>query len=121
MWAMLRSFLGRGVKRAVGQCSKAIDHPVASVVNQLNGALLTGLKSNSGARCQIQAHAVCCSPVKAQAGIGLCKVIVRSHLYGPIAGVLNHQGASSSAHIERVLTIVDEEFAGCHELAFKLE
>jgi hypothetical protein len=33
---------------------------------------------------------------------------------------LNHQGASSSAHIERVLTIVDEEFAGCHELAFKL-
>lgn len=117
---MLGSFLGRHVKGAVGKSSKTEDDSVASVVNQFNSALLAWLKSNSGARCQIQAHAVCCSPVKAQAGIGFCKVIVRSHLYGPIAGVLNHQGASSSAHIERVLTIVDEEFAGCHELAFKL-
>ena len=117
---MLGSFLGRQVKGAVGKSSKTEDDSVASEVNQFNSALLAWLKSNSGARCQIQAHAVCCSPVKAQAGIGLCKVIVRSHLYGPIAGVLNHQGASSSAHIERVLTIVDEEFAGCHELAFKL-
>jgi len=120
MWAMLGSFLGRGVKRAVGQCSKAIDHPVASVVNQFDSALLSWFKSNSGARCQIQAHAMRCSSVKAQAAIGFCKVIVRAHLNGPIAGVLNHQGASSSAHIERVLTFVDEEFARYHELAFKL-
>jgi hypothetical protein len=34
---------------------------------------------------------------------------------------LNHQGARASAHIERVLTFVDEEFAGCHVLTFKLE
>jgi len=109
------------VKRAVGQGSKTIDHPVACVVNQLNGALLAWFKSNSGARSQIQAHAVCSSSVKTQTCIGLCKVIVRSHLNGALAGVLNHQGTSSSANIELVLTIVDEEFARCHELTFKLE
>jgi hypothetical protein len=42
-------------------------------------------------------------------------------LDGAIAGVLNHQCAGSSANIEVVVTFVDEEFAGCHELAFKLD
>ena len=62
-----------------------------------------------------------CSSVKAQTAIGFSKVIVRSHLNGAIAGVLNHQCAGSSANIEFVLAFVDEEFAGCHERAFKLD
>jgi hypothetical protein len=33
---------------------------------------------------------------------------------------LNHHRAGASANIELVLTIVDEEFAGCHVLTFKL-
>jgi hypothetical protein len=48
-------------------------------------------------------------------------VIVGAHLNRPVAGVLNHQGAGSSVNIEFVLTFVNEEFARCHELAFKLE
>ena len=124
IWAMLGSFLGSGgsgIKRAVGQCSKTIDHPVACVVNQFNGALLAWFKSNSGARCQIQAHAVCGCSVKAKTRIGFCKVIVRAHLNGALACILNYQGASASAHIEWVLTFVDKEFAGCHEMTFKFE
>ena len=108
MWAMLGSFLGRGVKRAVGQCSKAIDHAVASVVDQFNGALLAWFKSNGGTRCQVESHAMRCSSVKAQTAIGFSKVIVRPHLNGAIAGVLNHQCAGSPANIEVVLAFADD-------------
>ena len=121
MWAMLRSFLGRGVKGAVGQSSEAKDDAIARIVDQFNGALLTRFKTNGRSRGNVESHAVGCRAVKSQSAIGLGKVIVRSHLNGAVAGVLNHQGAGSAANIQGMLALVYKKFTGCHGLAFKLE
>jgi hypothetical protein len=59
------------------------------------------------------------STVKAQAAIGFSKVIVRAHLNGTVAGILNDQSASSSAKVKGMLAFINEEFTRCHGLKIK--
>ena len=63
-------------ERALGQAPKAIHHAGAGVVHQLDRALLTGLEAHCGARGDVQSHALCGGPVKAQGAVGFGKVPV---------------------------------------------
>jgi hypothetical protein len=102
------------VECALGQTPKAVHHTVARIVHQLHCALLARLKAHGHARGDVQAHALCGSAVKAQARVGLGKVVVRAHLDRAVAGVLHHQRAGAAAHIQSVLAGIDQKFTGDH-------
>src|SRR5271168_1615686 len=83
---------------------KAKNPPQAAIGHQAHGARLAGLESYCGAGRNIEPVAATELAVEPQARIGLKKVIVRSHLDGPIPGVFHAQGDGLSAGVQFNIT-----------------
>jgi hypothetical protein len=68
-------------------------------------------RARSARPCRWRCSAACRGggAVEGERGVGFGKVVVRTHLYGPVGGVLHHQRGGAPAGVERVLAkVVDD-------------
>ena len=87
---------------------EAVHHPVAIQGDQFHRAGLARLEAHGGAGGDVEPIAPRLRPVKIQGGVGFGKVVVGTHLNGPVAGIGHDQAQGGTANIELQLAVGEE-------------
>src|ERR1700690_2937276 len=93
---------------------EAVHHALAGHSDQRDIARLSWLEAHGSPRRDIEPHTARSVAIELQRRIGFEKVVVRTDLDGPIAGIGDGQRDGTTALVDLDFAGLDEHFAGNH-------